>query len=226
MWGEKKKRELSSVSKIIKISKKFWKRKEENRRKILKTRPSSSKSALLSRIDRVACFPDDRSRPEGVRSSAQRTIARDDDDDHVRVFVLRELDRWTLDPSKRHAIHIARDARSFSVSLKEMIRKIQNPNVTFARRFDEGKEERERERERDRVFKRQSGSAKTRTRRTHLDLGGLEAGDGRDLLSSSKHDCRCVSCVNNDEKVFVCFSSSLFFFFLTFDQPKKSFCFG
>ena len=150
MWGEKKKRELSSVSKIIKISKKFWKRKEENRRKILKTRPSSSKSALLSRIDRVACFPDDRSRPEGVRSSAQRTIARDDDDDHVRVFVLRELDRWTLDPSKRHAIHIARDARSFSVSLKEMIRKIQNPNVTFARRFDEGKEERERERERER----------------------------------------------------------------------------
>jgi hypothetical protein len=27
-----------------------------------------------------------------------------------------------------------------------------------------------------------------------LNLGGLEAGDGRDLLSSSKHDvyCRCV----------------------------------
>ena len=109
--------------------------------------------ALLSRIDRVVCFPDDRSRPEGVRSSAQRTIARDDDD--VRVFVLRELDRWTLDPSKRHAIHIARDARSFSVSLKEMIRKIQNPNVTFARRFDEGKEERERERPRFQTPKRE-----------------------------------------------------------------------
>jgi hypothetical protein len=27
---------------------------------------------------------------------------------------------------------------------------------------------------------------------THLDLGGLEAGDGRDLLSSSKH--YCISC--------------------------------
>ena len=128
------------------------------------------------------CFPDDRSRPEGVRSSAQRTIARDDDDDHVRVFVLRELDRWTLDPSKRHAIHIARDARSFSVSLKEMIRKIQNPNVT------RGVSTRAKKRERDRVFKRQSGNAKKRTRRTYLDLGGLEAGDGRDLLSSSKHD--------------------------------------
>ena len=55
--------------------------------------------------------------------------------------------------------------------------------------------ERERERERDRVFKRQSGNAKKRTRRTYLDLGGLEAGDGRDLLSSSKHDCECVCCV-------------------------------
>ena len=58
-----------------------------------------------------------------------------------------------------------------------------------------------------------------------MDLGGLEAGDGRDLLSSSKHDCRCV-CVNNDESVLVFgrvfFPPPLFFFFLTFDQPKKS----
>ena len=65
--------------------------------------------------------------------------------------------------------------------LKEMIRKIQNPNVT------RGVSTRAKKRERDRVFKRQSGNAKKRTRRTYLDLGGLEAGDGRDLLSSSKH---------------------------------------
>ena len=72
--------------------------------------------------------------------------------------------------------------RSFSVSQRN---DTQNPkSECHARRFDEGKEERER----DRVFKRQSGNAKKRTRRTYLDLGGLEAGDGRDLLSSSKHD--------------------------------------
>ena len=170
--------------------------------------------ALLSRIDRVVCFPDDRSRPEGVRSSAQRTIARDDDD--VRVFVLRELDRWTLDPSTPRDTHRARcDLFPY---LKEMIRKIQNPNVT------RGVSTRAKKRERDRVFKRQSGNAKKRTRRTYLDLGGLEAGDGRDLLSSSKHDCRCVCvCVNNDESLLVgrVFFPPLFFF-LTFDQPKKS----
>jgi len=36
------------------------------------------------------------------------------------------------------------------------------------------------------------------TDNTHLDLGGLEAGDGRDLLSSGKHYCKFVevfSCV-------------------------------
>ena len=141
----RKKKEGTLVS--LKNNKNFKEVLEKKRRKSKKDSKDDRllPKALLSRIDRVACFPDDRSRPEGVRSSAQRTIARDDDDDHVRVFVLRELDRWTLDPSKRHAIHIARDARSFSVSLKEKIRKIQNPNVTFARRFDEGTEERERE---------------------------------------------------------------------------------
>ena len=46
-----------------------------------------------------------------------------------------------------------------------------------------------------------------RRKRTYLNLGGLEAGDGRDLLSSSKHyvfSSRCVFvCVNDDKLKFV-----------------------
>ena len=94
MRGEKKDHSKSVSKKKIRplvLEKKRRKSKKDSKDDRLLTK------ALLSRIDRVVCFPDDRSRPEGVRSSAQRTIARDDDD--VRVFVLRELDRWTLDPS-------------------------------------------------------------------------------------------------------------------------------
>ena len=113
MWGEKKRgnsRQSQKYKNFEVLEKKRRKSKKDSKDDRLLPK------ALLSRIDRVVCFPDDRSRPEGVRSSAQRTIARDDDD--VRVFVLRELDRWTLDPSKRHAIHIARDAIFFRISKK------------------------------------------------------------------------------------------------------------
>jgi len=44
---------------------------------------------------------------------------------------------------------------------------------------------------------------------TYLDLGGLEAGDGRDLLSSSKHYCLFIVFVD----VFVCVNEE----FLRFD---------
>ena len=115
MWGEKK-RGNSRQSQKYKNFEKVLEKKRRKSKKDSKDDRCLLPKALLSRIDRVVCFPDDRSRPEGVRSSAQRTIARDDDD--VRVFVLRELDRWTLDPSKRHAIHIARDAIFFRISKK------------------------------------------------------------------------------------------------------------
>ena len=41
--------------------------------------------------------------------------------------------------------------------------------------------------ESDEIFSRERVLRRRRRKRTHLNLGGLEAGDGRDLLSSSKH---------------------------------------
>jgi len=98
-----------------------------------------------------------------------------------------------MDVGSVNATRYARAMMIFFVSY-QMIR-IQNPN-DVARRFDEGKEERERERET--AFSNAKAACPPPRKETnddkstHLGLGGLEAGDGRDLLSSSKHDYRCV----------------------------------
>ena len=73
----------------------------------------------------------------------------------LRVFVLHELDRWTLDLSTPQTRNARDDLFPY---LEEMIRIQNRPN--FERRFDEDKEER------DRIFKRRGlGGAQRNERR-------------------------------------------------------------
>ena len=57
--------------------------------------------------------------------------------------------------------------------------------------------------ESDEIFSRERVVRRRRRKRTHLNLGGLEAGDGRDLLSSSKHNVYRVD-------VFLCVWMTIF----------------
>ena len=144
-----------------------------------------SSSCAFRMIDRAPLPPS-----VWVRSSAsaQRTSARC----FAFSFFASSIDgRWIR---QRHAIR-ARDDDLFRILPNDTHPKSKRCRAAFRRGQ---RRERERERERETAFSNAKAACPAPRKETnddkstHLDLGGLEAGDGRDLLSSSKHDYRCV----------------------------------